>query len=90
MNNTRRKELNKAIEILNKLADKIYDAKDIVETCKDDEEEYRYSIPYDLQGSDRYAQSDEACDNLEQAYDYLEEVEEKINDIISSIENAAE
>lgn len=90
MNNARRKELNKAIDILNSFSEKIYDAKDIVETCKDEEEEYRDSIPENLQGSDRYASSDEACDNLEQAYDYLEEVEEKINDIISSLENAAE
>ena len=90
MNKARRKELNKAIEILEGFADKIYDAKDIVETCKDEEEEYRDNMPENLQGSDKYSLAYEACDNLEQAYDYLEEVEEKINDIISSIENAAE
>lgn len=90
MNNARRKELNKAIEILNTFSEKIYDAKDIVETCKDEEEEYRDNMPENLQGSEKYSLADEACDNLEQAYEYLEEMEEKVNEIISSIENATE
>ena len=90
MNNKRRKELNKALEILNSFADKIYDAKDIIETCRDEEEQYRDSIPENLHGSDRYASSDEACDRLNDAYDYLEEVEEKIDEIISNVEDASE
>lgn len=90
MNNARRKELNKAIEILNTFSEKIYDAKDIVETCKDEEEEYRDNMPENLQGSEKYSLADEACDNLAQAYEYLEEMEEKVDEIISSIENATE
>lgn len=90
MNKARRKELQKAVDKLESLSELFYDVKDIVETCKNEEEEYRDSIPENLQGSDKYAMADEACDQLDQSYEYLEEIEEKINDIVSSIENAME
>lgn len=90
MNNARRKELNKAIEILNTLSAQIYDAKDIVETCRDEEEEYRDNMPENLQGSVKYEMAEIACERLDEAYDYLEEVEEKIDEILSNIEEASE
>lgn len=90
MNKERRKELSKAVEILGTLAEKIYEVKDIVETCKEAEEEYRDNMPENLQGGDRYSLADEACDNLDQAYDSLEELEDTISEITQSIENAME
>ena len=48
-----------------------------------EEEYYRDNIPENLQGSERYAKADEACDALSNAINYLE-------DAIGSIEEAAE
>lgn len=90
MNKERRKELNKAVEMLNSLSSILYDATDIVETCKGEEEEYRDNMPENLQGSDRYSMADEACDCLDNALDSLSDVTDTINDIIESIENAME
>lgn len=90
MNNTRRKELNKAVELLNGVIDAITEAQGIVETCKDEEEEYRDNMPENLQNSDRYYASDSACDALNDAYDQIEDILEKIDDAVSNIETATE
>lgn len=90
MNKQRREELSKVVEMLNSLSSILYDATDIVESCKNDEEEYRDNMPENLQGSDKYSMADEACDCLDNALDSLSEVTDTINDIIESIENAME
>ena len=57
MNNLRRKrieELSAQIEAL----------KDLLEEIKDEEEEYRDNMPENLQNSERYEISDNACDIL--------------------------
>ena len=45
-----------------------------LEALKEEEEDYRDNIPENLQGSERYEQAEEACDNLDSAFDGLEEV----------------
>lgn len=54
-----------------------------MEDIQSEEEEYRDSIPENMQSGERYKRADEACDNLSDAVDNLEEV-------ISSIEAAIE
>lgn len=76
MNNARRKELNEALEL-------IYQAQDIINSCKDDEEMYRDNMPENLQGSEKYERADEVIDALQEAVDGLDEV-------IGKVEEAAE
>ena len=66
MNNPRRKELQKLITKLEKI-------QEAVEYIQADEEEYRDNIPENLQGSQRYELADAAVDNLDSAYNALEE-----------------
>lgn len=76
MNRIRRKNLKEVILELEEL-------KAILEDLTEEEKEYRDNIPENLQGSERYEKTEEACDNLEEAISYLEEA---INNIENSIE----
>ncbi len=76
MNILRRKTIQKII-------DNLYDLKNQLDDVFDDEQEYRDSIPENMQGGERYERADEACDNLSEAVEGLDEV-------ISSLEAAVE
>jgi len=67
MNNKRRKNLNNLIK-------KTQELKDILEALKDEEEEYKENIPENLQNSERYNISENACDNLDYAMDSFDEI----------------
>ena len=71
MNKARRKSLQ---EIL----DKVDELRSMLETLKDEEEEYRDNIPENLWGSERYEKADEAVDNLDSALDSFDEITEYI------------
>ena len=86
MNKQRRKELNeisarilntfktidnkKRISIIESLRDIVNDLEDI----KRDEENYMYNIPDNMQNGSRYADAEEACDNMDMAISYLSDV----------------
>lgn len=76
MNKSRRKELQRII-------DQLEDLKDNLESIMSEEEDYRDSIPENLQGSARYEKADDACGSLDDAISSLE-------DAVSSIEEAIE
>ena len=76
MNNPRRKTIRAIIDSLN-------DLRNTLDDVYDEEETYRDSIPENMQGGERYEKADEACDNLSDAVDGLDEV-------ISSLEAAME
>ena len=76
MNKQRRTTLNQ----INDLIASVYED---LESCKDQEEEYRDNMPENLQGSERYEAADAAVDNMSSAVDALDEA-------ISSIESAQE
>lgn len=76
MNKARRKKIQDA-------ADQLEVLKSTLEDIQGEEEEYRDNIPENLQGSERYEKSDEACDTLSGAVDGLE-------DIITSLGELAE
>lgn len=61
-----------------------------VESIQDEEIEYRDNMPENLQGSERYEQADSACDSLETARDGLADLKDSIDEIISSLEDAAQ
>lgn len=74
MNNKRRKELRKAIEI-------IETALDIVNQVKDEEEDSMYNYPENLQGTETY-------ENMEVAVDTMDDAISNIDDSISSLNEA--
>lgn len=76
MNKFRRKALSDIIDQLEEL-------KSSIEELQQEEEEYRDNMPENLQSSERYEIADNACSNLYDAVDSLENA-------ISSIEAAAE
>jgi len=76
MNKIRRKSLQAIIDQLEEL-------KGSLEDLLAEEEEYRDNIPENMQESERYEKADEACGNLSDAVDDLEET-------ISSIKAAIE
>lgn len=76
MNALRRKELNEISGFLSDIWDRLV-------SVKDEEEEYLYNIPENLQASERYEKAEYAVANLETAIDHLEEA-------LGSIEEAIE
>lgn len=76
MNKTRRKEIEKILEVLDSI-------RTDVESILDAEQEAFENIPESLEGTDRYDQAEEAVSNLDDALSSLE-------DAIDSLENAKE
>lgn len=88
MNKDRRKELGRAIEIANRLKGEMEEPISIIQTAKDEEEEYRDNMPESLQSSDRYQTADAAVDALDSAVSSLEELD--LDEVISNLETASE
>lgn len=76
MNNDRRKEINKAVSLLQ-------EAMSILETARDEEGYTFNNMPENLQNSERGQLS-------EQAFGYLEEACCSLEEVISAAENATE
>ena len=85
MNKQRRKELHMLVEKLKKIIhmnttvvdldemkEFLDDIKSDLELLYGDEESYMDNIPENLQESIRYEKAEAACDNLENAVDYLD------------------
>lgn len=73
MNNTKRKELSKAIDLLNQ-------ARDIVDTIMNDEQEGFYNMTEGLQQTERGQAMEEAAENLGCAIDSIDEAVSFIED----------
>lgn len=76
MNKARRKELSRVVELLE-------EAQSIIESCRDEEQEYMDNMPENLQESEKYYAAEEAVNNMDEAYD-------KIDEVINSVESAME
>lgn len=76
MNQARRKQLDEIIGKAQILIEKL-------EAIKEEEEEYRDNMPENLQGTEKYEKSESACDSMQEAIDYLE-------DVVTAIESAQE
>ena len=75
MNKQRRKELERALELLE-------EAKQIVEICQSDEQECFENLNEGLQASERGQQFETNADNLQCAVDEFDTVIEYINEAI--------
>lgn len=90
MNNSRRKEIYAIINQLEKAkgTEEIENIISDIESVLFDEECARDNIPENLQESERYEMSDEACGNLESAIDALNDIED--DDIKAGISDAVD
>ena len=73
MNNKRRKEIAKCIEMLSKKSPEIRNALEDLNDILFEEDEYRDNMPENLQGGSRYEDSEEASDLLNEAISYLDD-----------------
>ncbi len=79
MNNKRRKELRRAIEI-------IETALDIVNQVKDEEEDSMYNYPENLQGTEIYETMEVAVDTMEEVASVIEDAVDSLNNAVSLLE----
>lgn len=76
MNAARRKEIERAIDLL-------YQAKEIIENVRDDEQDAYDNMPESLQNSERGERMSENVDALDNAADYdIEDIITNLNEII--------
>ena len=76
MNKARRKELSRAVELME-------EARDIIDNCIVDEQEYLENMPENLQYSEKH-------DIAEAAVEAMERAVESVEDAISNAEEASE
>lgn len=88
MNKERRKELSKAICHLEKAKGEIESAKEIIETCKYEEEEAYDCLPESLQEGEKGDMMQENIDSLDEAFSIIEDWPDDIDEAISSVQEA--
>lgn len=83
MNNSRRKDLDRAMGLIEKIKDEFEEIASILRTCADEEREYYDNMPEGLQNSEKGQQADSAADALDTAASIFEELnlEEQITQI---------
>ena len=79
MNNKRRKELRRAIEM-------IETALDIVNQVKDEEEDSMYNYPENLQGTETYETMETAVDTMDDAISNIDDGISSLNEAVSLLE----
>ena len=80
MNNKRRKELRRAIEI-------IETALDIVNQVKDEEEDSMYNCPENLHGTELYESMEIAVDAMDDAISNIDDGISSLNEAVSLLED---
>ena len=90
MNAVRRKEISRVLRRLTELTEDLSDILGDIENIRDEESEALENIPESLQETERYAQSEAAADNLEEAYDIFSDMRDSLDAVINSLEAAQE
>ena len=98
MNKSRRKEIYAAINKLmsvknqieqdfdeNIISDSLEDIYNDVDCILSDETSYMENIPENLQGGSKYEAAEEACDNLQEAVDYIEAANDSLDNVESLV-----
>lgn len=93
MNKQRRKEIAKAVAMLTdarglmeEASAAAAEAKDMLETARDEEQEYKDNMPENMQDGDKGQMADSAIDNLEQAASSAESFIDALDESVSSIQ----
>lgn len=88
MNKSRRKDIARAIAVLQGIAEAISDARGIVEDAASEERDYFDNMPANMQEGDKGTAADEAANTLEGVRDELDNFD--VQQIIEDLERAAE
>lgn len=88
MNKQRRKDIQALVDQLNEHVSALEDIRGAIESLRDEEQEYKDSMPENLQYGSNGERADEAIDALENAASSLESLE--LSDIIEYLESAME
>lgn len=88
MNKDRRKELSKAIGLLNGAKESIEGAKTIIETCKDEEQECYDGLPESMQEGEKGDAMQENIDDLDEAYYNIEDWPDTVDETVKKIQEA--
>ena len=99
MNNERRKQIANVIKMIEDaqtaylaLRDTMNDAKELLETIKTEEEEYRENIPESLHGSEKYYDSEAASSQLDTAFEIIETISDALysdfDDVVTALDEA--
>lgn len=75
MNKQRRNQIQKIIDKLGELEPLAEEIKSMIEEVKGEEEDYKDNMPENLQQSERYETAEAAVENLESAYDAMEQID---------------
>ena len=88
MNEIRRKYLRNVVKCLRDMENEaLSTAHEMLEDAANEEEEMRDAMPENLQGSDRYCDSEEASDYMEQALSAMDDITSSIADAIEALES---
>lgn len=86
MNKARRRQIADVQKRVEGLEGILEELKSMVEAIKDEEQEYLDNIPENLQGSERYELAENVVENLDNAYELLDEID--IEDLLGYLEEA--
>lgn len=89
MNNQRRKAIEKLIIEINAVAldnqkVQLLDAKEALEQLRDEEQEYLDNMPENLHGSDKYSDSEQSIQSMDEAMQLIESVTDAIEEFQNS------
>lgn len=88
MNKDRRKEIAKAVALLQPIIGQLEEIKSIIETVAQEERDYHDNMPENMQSGENGERADQAASDLEEVQSALEELD--IEDLIGKLEGAAE
>ncbi len=88
MNAKRRKAIAALSAELSELKGKFDDLKSQLETIKDEEEEYRDNMPDSLRDGEKGEAAENAVNSLNDAYQYLEDIDNGLEETISALDEA--
>ena len=87
MNNQRRKDIRKAIELMNEAVAALENAKSILETASEEEREAYENLPESIQDDERGSKMYENCDTIDNVVDSIDTQVSEITDCVDSLEN---
>jgi flagellar biosynthesis chaperone FliJ len=88
MNKERRKEIEKAIAILQEIGPKWDEVREIAQLCGEGEREYYDNMSDNLKGGDKGTQADNAATQLEEVHNEIDTCD--LSDLITKLEEAKE
>lgn len=86
MNKDRRKELDRAMALIEAIKDQVEEVSSILRQCADEEREYFDNMHENLQNGDKGQQADSAANILDEAATTFEELD--LDSVITSINEA--